>query len=577
MSVPALLARYRARFEADLERYGFAKDGEGHWRGFLDVTWYDADGTQRRTDEEVRIELRAGFPFAKPRVTPLSSEPVVADSLHREEEGPACLWRDDSTGWHPGMDAMEVLARTREWFVRCREGAWRPEERPADLHLYYPGAGTQTIVAIGDDWKPPAGAQMGRFGVWQTNSLIAFAGDPQVRLASPGTRNSNRVLKRILVNDEKLAHVGIWFRVDREPMRMRNASALFAFLDTACDARQGAAVEHAVGVVGAKIRGTKRFYVALGYPGPMGDEHWLFLTCDVSGREGKRWSSPEALKTIGLGACVTAPADKEALMRRVGPLATKIDGKRVVIFGVGAIGSAIALLLAKSGVPKLTLVDGDRLTPTNAVRHATGLRYAGTVKTFAVEQEVLDHAPHCNVQTSHETSDPDEIAELISDADIVVDATASTPFSFLLNEIAISAEKPVIYVAAHRRASVGRIRLVRPHRDACVTCYEAARGHIAAATYPVIPPTDEGAFIEEGCGTPTVEGTAIHLELTANTAARLVLNELDTAAQTRNHVLVVIDPIPEARQPLNAAGVHESMWPPVSECESCGENPDTSS
>ena len=109
------------------------------------------------------------------------------------------------------------------------------------------------------------------------------------------------------------------------------------------------------------------------------------------------------------------------------------------------------------------------------------------------------------------------------------------------------------------------------------TCYEAARGHVAAATYPVIPPTDEGAFIEEGCGTPTVEGTAINLELTANTAARLVLNELDTTAQTRNHVLVVIDPIPEALPPLTAVGVHESMWPPVPQCESCGENPDISS
>jgi len=572
MASSNIFASYRAQFEADLARYGFLAEVDGRWRGSVDTSWYAGDGTRHHAQEEILVELRSGFPFDKPRVRPCTPDPLIAESLHREPGGAACLWRDDGTGWQPGIAAAELLDRTREWFTRCRESRWRDDERPGDLHLYYPSDRLQTMVAMGDDWQPSKDAPMGRFGVWQTNDRIAFVGDPQSGGGTPGPKNKNPVLTQLLVGNERVAEVGVWFRITQEPKRIATATEFVALVDAAAD-RPGATVEHMTGVLGSKIRGAKRIYIALGYPGAGLDEHWLFLQCNVASREGKRWSTPDGLKALSLDACVTAPAAKSALLRRIGDPAEAVAAKHVLVFGVGAIGSEVAILLAKTGLAKLSIVDSGRLTPANAIRHAAGLRYAGLLKTFAVEQEILGHAPYCAVEQHLETWKPDELAPLVGAADLVIDATARSQFSALLNEIALAAGTPVLYVAAHRRASIGRIRLVRPHRDACLTCYEA--GYVNNATYPLIPPMDEGAFIEEGCGTPTVTAGALDLQTTANTAARLAVNLLSGSEAPENHTLVVVQPIPGATAPLEACGVHAATYSPLSECESCGSGSPT--
>lgn len=567
MAQSTIFATYRARFEADLARYGFIAEADGRWRGTVDTSWYAADGTSIQLEEEILIEVRTGFPFDKPRVLPCTTDPLVMDSLHREPGGGACLWRDDATGWHPGIAVVELLDRTREWFTRCRESRWRDNERPADLHLYYPSDRMRTMVAMGDDWLPAKDASMGRFGVWQTNDQIAFVGDPQSGAGTPGPKNKNPVLKQLLVGNERVAEVGVWFRIEQEPKRIATAADLVAMID-AVAARTGAAVEHMTGVLGTKIRGMKRLYIALGYRDGGSDEHWLFLQCDVGSRDGKRWATPAALKTLSLNACITAPAEKRALLRRVGDSAEAVVAKHVIVFGIGAIGSEVALLLAKTGVGKLSLVDNDRLTPTNAIRHAAGLRYAGLLKTLAIEQEILNHAPYCTVEQHLETWKPDELAKLVGAADLVIDATARPTFSALLNEIALAAETPVLYVAAHRRASIGRVRQVRPHRDACLTCYEA--GYMNDATYPTIPPMDEGSFIEEGCGTPTITAGAIDLQITANAAARIAVDHLSGSDAPENHTLVVLQRVPGAVYPFDNSGIHTATYAPKLDCESCG-------
>lgn len=572
-SATGVFATYRQRFEADLERYGLTTQADGRWRGAIEVTWHTDDGTRVTGDEEIAIDLPTGFPFAKPRVTPLSADPAVTDSLHREESGPVCLWRDDSSGWHPGMSVGEVLERTREWFIRCREGTWRDDEKPADLYLYYPKAALQTVVVVTEDWVLPATDTMGRFGVWQAkeNELVAFAGDPQTRHAFPSRPIGNRVLEQLSLPNDQSSQVGIWFRIDREPPRVRNAAALFAFLDSAASATSGTSLQHAINAVGAKVHGTDWLYVAIEYPGPTSERHLLFLKCDLRKRQGKKWTPPLTLREIHVTACIVAPADKESLMRRVGPVAERVGDKRVVIFGVGAIGSEIAVLLAKSGLRHLVLVDSDRLMPANAVRHVAGLRYSGTPKPFAVESRIRDHVPSCMVEVHDATWDPDALRKIASNANLIVDATAQPAFSFLINELAIAAVQTVIYVSAHRRAGVGRIRVVRPHKDACLTCYEGSTGHVSKPGYPVIPELEGTTFVEEGCGTPTAEGAAIDLQLTANTAARQALDEIVGDSRSESQVLVVVTPVPDGCAPLDARGIHGAIWLPIAGCESCGQ------
>jgi tRNA A37 threonylcarbamoyladenosine dehydratase len=60
------------------------------------------------------------------------------------------------------------------------------------------------------------------------------------------------------------------------------------------------------------------------------------------------------------------------LALRAGPDRNTLAGKRVVVFGVGAIGSHAALTVAKAGTGTMTLVDADVLRPGDVVRHAAG-------------------------------------------------------------------------------------------------------------------------------------------------------------------------------------------------------------
>ncbi|PKQ35465.1 MAG: dinucleotide-utilizing protein, partial [Actinobacteria bacterium HGW-Actinobacteria-11] len=65
--------------------------------------------------------------------------------------------------------------------------------------------------------------------------------------------------------------------------------------------------------------------------------------------------------TLAAFANPTSPSDTESRLRRAGPDAPQLRGKRVLIAGVGALGSQVARTLATSGVGRLRLHDNDSM------------------------------------------------------------------------------------------------------------------------------------------------------------------------------------------------------------------------
>jgi tRNA A37 threonylcarbamoyladenosine dehydratase len=72
--------------------------------------------------------------------------------------------------------------------------------------------------------------------------------------------------------------------------------------------------------------------------------------------------------------------------------------KRVIIFGIGGVGSWCAESLIRSGIQHLTIVDSDRICATNINRqlHAT-TSTVGQVKTDALKKRLLDINPHAEI------------------------------------------------------------------------------------------------------------------------------------------------------------------------------------
>lgn len=76
----------------------------------------------------------------------------------------------------------------------------------------------------------------------------------------------------------------------------------------------------------------------------------------------------------------------------------KISEKRVIIFGIGGVGSWCAESLIRTGICRLTIVDSDRVCVTNINRqlHAT-TKTVGQVKTEALKQRLLEINPQAEI------------------------------------------------------------------------------------------------------------------------------------------------------------------------------------
>ena len=78
----------------------------------------------------------------------------------------------------------------------------------------------------------------------------------------------------------------------------------------------------------------------------------------------------------------------------------RISSKRVIIFGVGGVGSWCAESLIRSGIRHLTIVDSDRVCITNINRQlmATTLT-VGQVKVDALKERLLSINPSAEIIT----------------------------------------------------------------------------------------------------------------------------------------------------------------------------------
>ena len=78
----------------------------------------------------------------------------------------------------------------------------------------------------------------------------------------------------------------------------------------------------------------------------------------------------------------------------------EIAGKKVIIFGIGGVGSWCAESLIRSGIHFLTIVDSDRICITNVNRqlHAT-MQTVGEVKTEALKKRLLEINPEAEITT----------------------------------------------------------------------------------------------------------------------------------------------------------------------------------
>ena len=104
-----------------------------------------------------------------------------------------------------------------------------------------------------------------------------------------------------------------------------------------------------------------------------------------------------------------------------------IASKRVIIFGVGGVGSWCAESLVRSGIEQLTIVDSDRVCMTNVNRQLMATtKTVGKVKVDVLKERLLDINPAANITAIQDIYSAETAESFhLSSYDYIIDAIDS--------------------------------------------------------------------------------------------------------------------------------------------------------
>ncbi|HBI14912.1 MAG TPA: adenylyltransferase [Desulfobulbaceae bacterium] len=161
---------------------------------------------------------------------------------------------------------------------------------------------------------------------------------------------------------------------------------------------------------------------------------------------------------------------RQILLREVGVEGQRKLGRaRVLVVGVGGLGSPASLYLAAAGVGTIGIVDSDRVELSNLQRqiaHATsGL---GRVKVESAAEAMLAINPEIEVLPLHASFCAANALEIIRGYDFVIDGTDNFAAKFLLNDACVLAGIPLSHAGVLRFQ--GQAMTILPGRTACYRC-----------------------------------------------------------------------------------------------------------
>ena len=129
----------------------------------------------------------------------------------------------------------------------------------------------------------------------------------------------------------------------------------------------------------------------------------------------------------------------------------KLQDASVLVVGCGGLGSPVAVYLASSGIGKIHLVDFDFVDISNLHRQVFySLDDVGKSKVAVLSAFIKKRAPFTEVSFTTKPITKENVFDLISEFDIVVDGTDSLPIKYLLNDACVLKNKPLVYGSLYK-------------------------------------------------------------------------------------------------------------------------------
>ncbi len=104
----------------------------------------------------------------------------------------------------------------------------------------------------------------------------------------------------------------------------------------------------------------------------------------------------------------------------------KISKSHVTIVGTGGVGGYVALFLARAGISKFTIIDFDKITPSNINRQAVAFTDTiGLDKVKVLKDMILKINPDAQIDAVNERLCEENVTNLVKNNTFVVDAIDS--------------------------------------------------------------------------------------------------------------------------------------------------------
>jgi len=162
---------------------------------------------------------------------------------------------------------------------------------------------------------------------------------------------------------------------------------------------------------------------------------------------------------------------RQILLKEIGLQGqAKLSLARVLIVGLGGLGSPVMQYLAAAGVGFLGLIDADVLDASNLHRQPIyALADVGKQKADLARAAIAAVNPAVQVETHAANFDADNALELVRRHDIVVDCSDNFRTKYLINDAAVLAQKPAVFASVYQYE--GQLQVYKPEpTHACLRC-----------------------------------------------------------------------------------------------------------
>ena len=141
-----------------------------------------------------------------------------------------------------------------------------------------------------------------------------------------------------------------------------------------------------------------------------------------------------------------------------------LGDKKVLLIGVGGVGSHVAVALCRAGIGQLEIVDFDVVDESNLGRQYYDVNDVGVLKVEAMKGHLNRMNPKCEVITHNERLSPERLEELVAGHDMIIEAVDQAVTKAWMTEVILTHPSEPLLVGCSGMAGWGDSNGIRRER-----------------------------------------------------------------------------------------------------------------